>query len=45
MANTINIQSRIDANNFQKLTEHAEAKGISISLLVRIILIEYLEAK
>lgn len=45
MAKTRNIQSRIDAANFHKLIEHAETKGISISLLVRIILMQYLEAK
>jgi len=43
MANIITIQSRIDSSNFQKLVKLAEAKGVSISLLVRIILLEILE--
>lgn len=43
MAKTITIQSRIDAANFQKLAKLAEAKGISISLMVRLILIKFIE--
>jgi len=41
--NTLSIQSRIDLNNFQLLKKFAKAKGISLSLAVRFILIEYLE--
>lgn len=46
MSQTIlTIQSRIDVANFQKLSKLAEVKGISISLMVRLILIEFLEGK
>lgn len=42
-SNTFPVQSRLDGNNFNKLNEIAKKKGVSISMLVRIILLEYLE--
>ncbi|MBV6419385.1 MAG: hypothetical protein DAHOPDDO_00601 [Ignavibacteriaceae bacterium] len=43
MNSVIPIQSRIDRINFQKLKEVSKKKGISISMLIRIILINYTE--
>jgi hypothetical protein len=40
---TLPVQTRLDQNNFKKLAEAANKKGISISLMVRIILMENLE--
>jgi len=40
---TVPVQTRLDGNNFNKLQEAANKKGVSVSLMVRIILIEYLE--
>jgi hypothetical protein len=37
------IQSRIDHVRYNSLLEMAKQKGISISLLIRLIIIEYLE--
>lgn len=47
MANqkTIPIQSRLDKNGYNKLSDLANHKGLSISMLVRLILIQHLEAK
>jgi hypothetical protein len=42
---TFPIQSRIDKNQADRLLAIAKDKGISLSLLVRIILINYLEGK
>ncbi|HMN50253.1 MAG TPA: hypothetical protein PKD67_14000 [Ignavibacteriaceae bacterium] len=42
---TLPVQSRLDQSNFKKLADAANNKGVSISLMVRMILIEYLEAK
>lgn len=41
--NTFPVQSRLDKNNYNRLYEIAKKKGVSISMLVRIILLEYLE--
>lgn len=40
---TLSIQTRLDKNNFSRLKDAAYKKGISISMMVRIILIQYLE--
>lgn len=47
MANqkTVAVQSRLDKNNFNRLSDLADHKGLSTSMLVRLILIKYLEAK
>ena len=37
------IQSRLDESRIAKLKQLASKKGITISLLIRLILIEYLE--
>lgn len=42
---TLPVQTRLDENNFERLKQLAEQKGVSISLMVRIILIENLEHK
>jgi hypothetical protein len=42
---TYAIQSRIDKNQMEKLLDDAREKGISLSLLIRFILINYLEKK
>ncbi len=42
---TYPIQSRIDTKHAEELQIMAEDKGISLSLLIRIILINYLEGK
>lgn len=40
---TLPVQTRLDGNNFKKLQDAANLKGVSISLMVRMILIEKLE--
>jgi len=42
---TLPIQTRLDGNNFKMLQEAANKKGISLSLMVRMILIAHLEVK
>jgi predicted DNA binding CopG/RHH family protein len=37
------IQSRLDIEHISKLKELAEQKGISFSLLIRLIIIDYVE--
>jgi len=37
------IQSRMDVDNYNKLIEHSNKKGLSLSMLIRLIIIEYLE--
>lgn len=39
------VQSRLDRENIIRLNTIAKSKGISLSLLVRMILIEYVEVK
>jgi hypothetical protein len=43
MESSFPIQSRIKIKQAEKLKQIAEAKGYTLSLLVRTILIEYLE--
>ena len=45
MAKSKAVQTRLDINNFNNLIRVAEKKGLSISMMVRIILIEYLEGR
>jgi hypothetical protein len=42
---TLPVQSRLDENHYELLTAIAQKKGVSVSLMVRMILIEKLEAK
>ncbi len=39
----VSIQSRIDRDNLAKLKRIAGQKGLSISLMVRFIILQYLE--
>ena len=40
---TVPLQTRIDSSNYNKLKKAADNKGLSISMLLRLIIIEYLE--
>lgn len=40
---TLPVQSRLDQNHYELLSVIAQNKGVSVSLAVRMILIEYLE--
>ena len=40
---TVPLQTRIDESNFTKLKKAADNKGLSVSMLLRIIIIEFLE--
>jgi len=42
---TLPVQSRLDNEHFELLTALAMKKGVSISLMVRMILIAHLEVK
>jgi hypothetical protein len=43
MRQVVPLQSRIDGLNFQKLEEIAKLKGVSISMLIRMVLINFIE--
>ena len=45
MAKSKAVQTRLDINNFTNLIRVAEKKGLSVSMMVRLILIDYLEGK
>ena len=43
MKNTIPIQSRIDEENFTELQKAASRKVLSISMMIRFIILQFLE--
>lgn len=45
MKRTLSIQSRLDKENFERLKKEAVSKGFSVSLLIRLIILEYLRER
>ncbi len=42
---TLPVQSRLDENHYELLRALAQKKGVSVSLMVRLLLLEKLEGK
>lgn len=42
---TLPVQSRLDQNHYELLTAIAQKKGVSVSLMIRLLLLEKLEGK